>query len=43
VAALLAFLAREAAKDAGGALRRAGERAREVGRWIGTLISSNEK
>ena len=43
VAGFLALLAREAAKDAAGALRQTGERAREEARWMGTLISSNGK
>jgi putative superfamily III holin-X len=41
VAAFLGILAREAAKDAAGALQETGERAREEGRWMATLISSN--
>jgi hypothetical protein len=41
VAGFLAILAREAAKDAAGALRQTSERAREEARWMGTLISSN--
>jgi Putative Actinobacterial Holin-X, holin superfamily III len=41
VAGFLGILAREAAKDAAGALQETGERAREEGRWMATLISSN--
>jgi hypothetical protein len=41
VGGFLAILAREAAKDAAGALQETGERAREEGRWMATLISSN--
>jgi hypothetical protein len=33
----------EAARDAAGALRQTTERAREEGRWMATLISSNER
>jgi hypothetical protein len=43
VALFLAILAREAAKDAAGAMRQTSERAREEARWMGTLISSNGK
>jgi putative superfamily III holin-X len=43
VAGFLAVLAREAARDAAGALRSTGQRAREEGRWMETLISSNGK
>jgi Putative Actinobacterial Holin-X, holin superfamily III len=41
VSGFLALLAREAAKDAAGALRQTTERAQEEARWMGTLISSN--
>jgi Putative Actinobacterial Holin-X, holin superfamily III len=43
VSGFLALLAREAAKDAAGAMRQTSERAREEARWMGTLISSNGK
>jgi hypothetical protein len=43
IGGFVAVLAREAAKDAAGALRETGGRAREEGRWMGTLISSNGK
>jgi hypothetical protein len=43
LAGFLAILAREAAKDAAGALRQTTDRAREEGRWMGRLISSNGK
>ncbi|HEY7259192.1 MAG TPA: phage holin family protein [Gaiellales bacterium] len=43
VALFLAILAREAAKDAAGAIRQTSERAREEARWMGTLIRSNGK
>lgn len=43
VALFLAILAREAAKDAAGAVRQTSERAREEARWMGTLISSSGK
>jgi putative superfamily III holin-X len=40
-ACFLAILARAAARDAAGALRGTRDRAREEGRWMETLISSN--
>jgi MFS family permease len=43
LAGFLALLAREAARDGAGALRQTTERAREEGRWMATLISSNER
>jgi putative superfamily III holin-X len=43
VAGFIAILAREAARDAAGAIRETSERAREEARWMGTLISSNGK
>jgi hypothetical protein len=43
IAGFLAILAREAAKDAAGALQQTSERAREEARWMGTLISSNRR
>jgi len=41
IAGFIAILAREAARDAAGAIRQTSERAQEEARWMGTLISSN--
>ncbi|MGH3376983.1 MAG: phage holin family protein [Actinoallomurus sp.] len=41
VAGVLAILARQAARDAAASLRATSDRAREEGRWMETLISSN--